>query len=242
MSSRPAPAFPGGAAVSGLEVYDWPAEDGRRGGTPHVHLACAEAYAVVAGEGELHTLTADGLRITPLRPGTVAWFGPGTIHRTVNTGEALHAVVVTQNGGLPEAGDAVLTFPPEFLDDPAAYAAAAEPPTGAGAARYRRDLAVRGFRTLVHRVAAGDTEALPAFYRRALALRADRLGEWQTGWRNGPKAAALRTGDQLAALRDGRIDHLLEAAVAVRAAPTRADRAYGLCGRLDVYDLEPAHP
>lgn len=238
MSDGPGP-FPGGTSVAALQVYDWPAEDGRRGGAPHVHLASTEAYLVVEGEGELHTLTAQGLRITALRPGTVAWFAPGTIHRAVSTAGTLRAAVVMQNSGLPEAGDAVLTFPPAILDDPRAYAAAAAPPVGAGAARHRRDLAVRGFRRLVHQVTAGDTSALPDFYRRAVALCADRLEEWQTAWRHGPKAAALRTGDHLAALRDGRIGHLLEAAVQVHSAPPPAERRFGMCGLLDSYDLTP---
>ncbi|WP_377271429.1 cupin [Peterkaempfera sp. SMS 1(5)a] len=237
MSTEPQPGFPGGTAVSRLQVYDWPAEDGRRGGSPHVHLASTEAYLVVEGEGELHTLTAQGLQITALRPGTVAWFAPGTIHRAVSTSGALRAAVVMQNCGLAEAGDAVLTFPEEILQDPSAYAAAAAPPAGAGAARHRRDLAVRGFRRLVHQVAAGDTEALSDFYRRAVALCADRLEEWQSTWRHGPKAAALQTGDHLADLRDGRIGHLLEAAVQVRQAPPDAERHYGMCGLLDSYDL-----
>jgi mannose-6-phosphate isomerase-like protein (cupin superfamily) len=120
-----APFFPGGTAVSGLQVYDWPADDGLSGGSPHVHLACTEAYVVVGGEGTLQTLTVQGPSQIPLRPGTVAWFGPGTIHRAVNGDGALRVVVLMQNGGLPEAGDAVLTFPPEVLANPAAYNAAA---------------------------------------------------------------------------------------------------------------------
>ena len=106
------PVFPGGTAVSGLKVYEWAADDGLCGGSPHVHLACTEAYVVVSGEGALQTLTAQGLSEIPLRAGTVAWFGPGTIHRAVNGDGSLRVVVLMQNGGLPEAGDAVLTFPP----------------------------------------------------------------------------------------------------------------------------------
>ena len=36
-----------------------------------------------------------------------------------------------QNAGLPEHGDAVLTFPPEILADPDAYARAATLPSAA---------------------------------------------------------------------------------------------------------------
>ncbi len=55
------------------------------------------------------------------------------------------------NSGLPEAGDAVLTFPPAILADPDRYAAAADLPNGGApgtditTAYRRRDLAVEGF-------------------------------------------------------------------------------------------------
>lgn len=232
------PIFPGATAVSGLQVYDWPAADELCGGSPHVHLVCTEAYVVVGGEGSLQTLTADGLSEIPLRAGTVAWFSPGTIHRAVNGDGALRVVVVMQNSGLPEAGDAVLTFPPDVLADPIAYADAAE---GVGAsedrARRRRDLAVSGFRVLAERVQCGEVGALDEFYRQALALRADRLGQWEELWRDGASLAAQRTGEQLTHLREGRIDHLLRAAARVRQAPAAQDRRFGMCGRLDTYDL-----
>ena len=241
------PVFPGGTAVSGLHVYEWAADDGLCGGSPHVHLACTEAYVVVGGEGSLHTLTAQGLSEIPLRTGTVAWFGPGTIHRAVNGDGALRVVVVMQNGGLPEAGDAVLTFPSEVLADADAYAEAASlaDPRGSHAAdeesaRRRRDLAVSGFHRLVERVEAGDAGALSEFYRLALALRADRLPEWEAIWRDGPALAVRRTGEHLAALREGGIDHLLRAAAQVREAPAPVARRYGMCGRLDTYDVAAA--
>jgi mannose-6-phosphate isomerase-like protein (cupin superfamily) len=241
------PVFPGGTAVSGLHVYEWAADDGLCGGSPHVHLACTEAYIVVGGEGSLQTLTAQGLAEIPLRAGTVAWFGPGTIHRAVNGDGALRVVVLMQNSGLPEAGDAVLTFPPEVLADARAYAEAASlaDPGGSHAAdeesaRRRRDLAVSGFHRLVERVGSGDGGALEEFYRQALALRADRLADWEELWRSGPALAVQRTGEQLAALREGGIDHLLRAAAQVRLAPEPAGRRYGMCGRLDTYDVARA--
>jgi mannose-6-phosphate isomerase-like protein (cupin superfamily) len=240
------PFFPGGTAVSGLRVYDWPADDGLCGGSPHVHLACTEAYVVVGGEGSLQTLTTQGLTEIPLRAGTVAWFGPGTIHRAVNGDGALSVVVVMQNGGLPEAGDAVLTFPPRVLADPEAYNAAAsllDPlashASDEDAAHRRRDLAVEGFHRLVERTAAGDASALEEFYRQAVALRADRLDGWEALWRSGPSAAAQRTAEHLDALREGAIDHLLRAAAQVRQAPEPTQRRYGMCGRLDTYDVAP---
>ena len=125
--------FPGGVAVSDLAVYDWEAADGRCGGSPHLHTASSEGYVVVGGAGAVHTLSADGVAEYPLSAGDVVWFSPGTVHRLVNDG-GLRLIVVMQNSGLPEAGDAVLTFPARVLDDREAYAAAATLPTGPGRA------------------------------------------------------------------------------------------------------------
>jgi mannose-6-phosphate isomerase-like protein (cupin superfamily) len=231
------PAFPGGTAVSGLRVYDWPAADGRCGGSPHIHLACTEAYVVVGGEGELHTLTVTGLERTPLRPGVVAWFAPGTVHRAVNLDGALKAVIVMQNSGLPEAGDAVMTFPPEHLESAETYRLAAKAEHEADA-RRRRDLAVEGYLALADAVASGRPEPLAEFYRQAVRLRSELFGSWEQVVRDGALAAAERTADQLRALREGRIEHLLRAAVRVGQPPEPGDRGFGMCGRLDRYDLE----
>ncbi|WP_329407649.1 cupin [Streptomyces sp. NBC_00704] len=228
--------LPGGVAVSRLRVYDWPAADGLRGGTPHVHLACSEGYVVTGGRGAVHTLTLSGHRVTPLAPGAVAWFTPGTIHRLVNEDE-LRITVLMQNGGLPEAGDAVLTLPPEHLADPEAYAAVtaiptdAQPEEQARAARARRDLALEGYRML--RAAPDPREALTAFHRAAAALVRPRLAEWRERWAHGARAAAEATGEQLDRLAEGDVSHLAEAAV--RAEGPSARGRFGMCGRLDVY-------
>ena len=124
-----AAAFPGATAITVLDVYDWVAPDGLPGGSAHVHLASTEGYVVASGAGRLQTLGERGYAETPLRPGDCLWFTPGTIHRLVNEGD-LRLFVVMQNAGLPEHGDAVLTFPPEILADPDAYARAATLPSG----------------------------------------------------------------------------------------------------------------
>ncbi|MFG2002822.1 cupin domain-containing protein [Spirillospora sp. NPDC048911] len=234
--------FPGGVGVSGLSVYDWPTADGLCGGSPHVHLACAEAYVVVGGTGRVQTLTRSGSVEIPLEAGTVAWFTPGTIHRLVNDDGALRIVVIMQNGGLPEAGDAVFTFPAATLADAEAYdrAAALADGThvhaaGEDAARRRRDLAIEGFLELRRATEAGDTSALEEFYRAAVRLKADRFAEWEERWRSGALTAAEATGAQLTALRHGDGSHLERAAVHL--APDPAGDRLGMCGRLDVYDL-----
>ncbi|WP_237047881.1 cupin domain-containing protein [Lentzea guizhouensis] len=232
--------FPGGIGISGLRVYDWPTVDGVCGGSPHVHLTCAECYCVIGGEGRVQTLTRRGFAETPLRAGTVAWFTPGTIHRLVNDDD-LRIVVVMQNSGLPEAGDAVFTFPPEVLADPVHYATAAalaEPghayADSSSSARRRRDLAVEGFLQLRRRVEAGDSAALDEFYGAALALKRESLDDWEQRWRAGALAATRLTGEHLDSLRDGDIGHLDEADIHV----VRAEepQRYGMCGRLDVHD------
>ncbi|MFJ9725963.1 cupin domain-containing protein [Streptomyces sp. NPDC101209] len=227
--------LPGGVAVSHLCVYDWPAADGVRGGTPHVHLTCAEAYVVTGGRGAVQTLTTSGYEVTPLVPGTVAWFTPGTVHRLVNDDD-LRITVLMQNSGLPEAGDAVLTLPPRYLADAQTYAAATALPVDAPeeerarAARARRDLALEGYRALRD---ADGPEALAAFHRAAAALVRPRLAEWRERWRRGAEAAAAATGEQLDRLGKGDAGYLADAVV--RAEQPSEYGRFGMCGRLDVY-------
>ncbi|MDQ1040221.1 mannose-6-phosphate isomerase-like protein (cupin superfamily) [Streptomyces sp. V3I8] len=227
--------LPGGVAVSHLRVYDWPADDGVCGGTPHLHLTCSEAYVVTGGRGAVQTLTTSGYEVTPLTPGTVARFTPGTVHRLVDEG-GLRITVLMQNGGLPEAGDAVLTLPPAYLSDPRTYAAATVIPADAPEeereriARVRRDLALTGYRALRE---ADGPEPLAAFHRAAAALVRPRLAEWRERWRRGAAAASAATGEQLDRLERGDVSHLAEAAV--RAEQPSEYGKYGMCGRLDVY-------
>ncbi|WP_159766110.1 cupin domain-containing protein [Streptomyces sp. HM190] len=227
--------LPGGVALSHLSVYDWPATDGVCGGTPHMHLTCSEGYVVTGGRGAVQTLTASGYEVTPLTPGTVAWFTPGTIHRLVNE-DGLRITVLMQNSGLPEAGDAVLTLPPEYLTDPETYAAATRIPVGAPqeeqerAARARRDLALEGYRALRE---ADGPEPLAAFHRAAAALVRPRLAEWRARWARGARAAAEATGEQLDRLERGDVSHLADAVV--RAQEPSSYGKFGMCGRLDVY-------
>ncbi|WP_030692083.1 cupin domain-containing protein [Streptomyces globisporus] len=218
--------LPGGVGISGLTVYDWEAADGLCGGTPHMHLVCSEAYVVIGGEGSVQTLTTSGFADTPLRPGDVVRFTPGTIHRLVNAG-GLRLVVLMQNSGLPEAGDAVFTFPAPVLADPHAYQAAATL-TGdhAAAARRRRDLAVQGFLAL-------RESGLREFHTAARRLKSDLLDAWWIRWRDGPLAAALATGCQLEALRNGDLSHLDHGEVSRLERPE--EPLFGMCGLLHPY-------
>ncbi|OXS36803.1 cupin [Streptomyces sp. XY006] len=248
MVSAPEPRLahplPGAIALSHLSPYDWQAADGICGGSPHLHLVCTEAYVVTGGRGAVQTLSPDGYRDIPLEAGSLVWFTPGTVHRMVQ-GDDLRVTVLMQNSGLPEAGDAVFTFPPGVLADPEAYAAAASLPPGTGpateaAARRRRDLAVEGYLGLREALVAGDDGPYRAFQRAAARLVRDKVPTWRALWRAGALATAERTGAQLDALADGEPAHLAEA-TAHEAAPTRRG-GFGMCGRRDEYALPGTTP
>jgi mannose-6-phosphate isomerase-like protein (cupin superfamily) len=130
--TRSAPPLPGGVGLSRLRVYDWEGPDGLRGGSPHVHLACSEAYLVLDGTGAVQTLGPAGFAETPVERGSLLWFTPGLVHRLINRGD-LEIVVLMQIATLPEAGDCILSFPEDVLRDRQAYlAAAAHDPGGGG--------------------------------------------------------------------------------------------------------------
>lgn len=231
--------LPGAVGLSHLSAYEWESADGVCGGSPHLHLVCTEAYVVTGGRGAVQTLTPGGYREIPLEAGSVAWFTPGTVHRMVQGG-GLRITVLMQNSGLPEAGDAVFTFPPEVLADPERYAAAAALPAKTGpeaaaAARRRRDLAVEGYLVLREALEAGDGVPFLEFHRAAARLVRDKVPAWRELWRAGALATAQRTGAQIDALQSGDAGHLADAAARI-AKPTRHG-GYGMCGRREEYEL-----
>ncbi|GAA2275290.1 cupin domain-containing protein [Glycomyces scopariae] len=236
--------FPGGTAVSIVTVYDWPTVDGQAGGSPHLHTASTEGYVVTGGTGAVETLSGDGYERRDLARGTVLWFAPGTVHRLVNGSGDLQLVVVMSNAGIPEAGDAVFTFPERVLDDPAAYTAAATAPAAPGltdeergtATRTRRDLAVEGYLALRERVEREGPDAMKPLWDRAARIVADRTEDWRKLWADGPKAQADATGDHLDALARAESAHLCDAHVG--SAGDAAGR-WGMCGRLETWDLRP---
>lgn len=226
--------LPGAVGVSKLSVYDTVTPDGLHGGTPHLHLCCTEAYVVSAGSGMVQTLSGqDGFAEHDLRPGTVLWFTPGTIHRLVNRG-GLEITVLMGNTGLPEAGDAVLTFPLDIVRDPDRYAEAVALPNGGApgtditTAYRRRDLAVQGFHEL------RDNDSLDEFYEAAMKLKQPLLDGWRERWAHGAREAAERTGRQLTALAANDPSHLRESRVSSKPAPDERGRL-GMCGLLDTY-------
>jgi hypothetical protein len=236
--------FPGGTSVSRLSVYSGhPCADGLEGGTPHLHTASTEAYVVVGGRGSLQTLDVGGLRETGLAKGSTVWFTPGTVHRAVNHG-GLEVVVVMQNAGLPEAGDAVMTFPPEVVADPDRYREAATLPDGGpeaveAAVRRRRDLAVEGFLRLSDSAAEGDLGPLLAFYDSAVALVRPNVARWRGIWERAVAGQARETAGVLDALERGDGAHLRRAAL--RESPPLS--RWGMCGHLLAHDVaDPVVP
>jgi mannose-6-phosphate isomerase-like protein (cupin superfamily) len=233
-----APPLPGGVGLTRLRVYDSAGPDGLRGGSPHVHLACTEAYFVVGGTGAVQTLSRDGFAEIPLAPGSLLWFTPGVVHRLVNRGE-LEILIVMQVATLPEAGDCILSFPDEVLADEAAYrAAAAHDPRGSvgapdeDAARRRRDLAVTGFNRLRERVEAEGPDALDRFYERAAALAMPLAELWRASWREGPERSAAEADRSIAALEEDRVPEL---SGAIFSLGPREREVLGVCGRLHTY-------
>lgn len=232
--------LPGATGITHLKVYDSVAPDGLRGGSPHLHFACTEAYFVLNGRGVVQSLDATGFRETPLEPGQLTWFSPGVIHRLINLDGALEIAVVMQNSGLPEAGDFVLTFPEPVLTDPQTYARhAALDITGAvyasgeEASQARRDLAVQGFLELRQRFATEGESALQNFYAAALKIVAPQLERWRTIWQNGPAIATQNTADQLTALQTGDFSHLLSGRL--HSLLPENPRRLGMCGTLGTY-------
>lgn len=232
------PEFPGAVGISELAAYSWPTADDEHGGSPHMHLTCTEAYVVLGGLGRLQTLNHTGPSVQELNPGDVVWFTPGTIHRAINDGD-LHVLVIMQNSGLPEAGDAVMTFPPEYLSAERYGATASVLDDGRNPseerARARRDLAVEGFCELLRQCEAGDYSALDHFYRQAAALVAPHLDTWQKLVEEGAAAAAAKALEQIDALRAADAGHLKHAAVNRIASPPQT--TLGMCGFLHAYDV-----
>ncbi|HXH35587.1 MAG TPA: cupin domain-containing protein [Plantibacter sp.] len=243
---RPRPGFPGGTGITRLAVWDGVSVDGLVGGTPHLHTVSTEGYVVTAGSGVAQTIDRAGFRETPLEVGTVLWFPPGTVHRAINHG-GLEIVVVMSNSGLPEAGDAVMTFTDEILADPAREAEVGSPPAAdaddaeaADRITERRDAAVHGFLELRAAVATEGPVAWDRFAARAAALVRPRIAHWRAHWEATVLPTVEDTRTQLDLLERGDASGIGSHPVAV-AAPAPGERRRGMCGLIRAYDVHPDH-
>lgn len=242
--TRPTPATAtqsaallGSIAISRLRVYEGLAPDGWAGGSPHLHLASAEAYVVLAGRGSVELLSlSNGYQHLELRPGDALQFDPGVVHRIVNEAE-LEILVLMQNAGLPEKGDAVFTFPPDTLEDVEAYAqhAAIE---SVEDALERRDLAVAGMSLLKEgfaRSSADGEHLLRALHRRAAELVSPSAASWLQIIDRGSGAAVEETRGRIEKLVAGQPSDLASAQVSrVVMTPERL----GMCGLLNRFAIE----
>src|SRR3984957_4639189 len=234
-------AFPGGIGVTHLRVYDSSAPDGLAGGSPHMHFACSEAYLVIKGQGSVQTLSSAGFREIPLRAGSLVWFTPGLIHRLINVDGQLEIFAVMENAGLPEHGDSVLTFPPQYLHDQDSYLQVASlegngslSASAQKGARNRRDLAVEGFHILCAEVAKGGS--LQNFYSRVVRLIRPKESAWRGIWEAGAVSTIRRPRTFLDNLNLGASDYLNEGRVfEVPVDPEHEERRPGMCGTLRPY-------
>lgn len=226
-----------GVGASRLRVYEGAAPDGQAGGSPHLHLACAEAYVVLGGAGAVELLSlSDGYQRLELRPGEAVQFDPGVVHRIVNDGD-LEILVLMQNAGLPENGDAVFTFPPAVLENVETYRRQAAIDSLDGALA-RRDRAVAGMLLLKEGFSRSHEEGsrlLRALHRSAAELVSPSVGAWLEIVDDGPGAAVAATHERLEQLMAGTPVDLAGAQVS-RVVP--ATERLGMCGRLNPLAIE----
>jgi mannose-6-phosphate isomerase-like protein (cupin superfamily) len=240
--------LPAGIGMSRVSVYRSTGPDGQCGGTPHLHLACAELYLGLRGSGVAEFLTPAGPQRVPLGEGVAVQFTPGTVHRLVNGPDPLEILVVMENGRLNEEGDVVFAFPDEDLADTEVYHKLADvgPPAAPDpvAVQRRRDRAVTGFVERMREFEADRRRgraSLEALYRRGTELVRARAKHWPEVVEAGPAAALARLSARVDAVLDGDTRHLTAAAVTVLPAydaqaltPRMCGDLWSFAGRADV--------
>jgi hypothetical protein len=154
-------------------------------------------------------------------------------------GGGLQILTLMSNSGLPEAGDAVLTLPPEHLVDRETYlqatALSGEGEERTASAMARRNLALQGYGVLRERYESEGPSALEDFFAAAIRIVQPQLADWRKRWEEGARRLADETRAALDALEAGTAPHLESAELHQLPAPTELGR-HGMCGRLDIYD------
>lgn len=226
--------LPGAGAAVRVKVYDQPTVDGKIGGTPHVHLLTTEMYVVLAGSGAVEVIDTEGCRTIELQGHDALVFTPGTIHRLLNPNRNLELLVIEQ-GGFPQHGDAVVCLPLEVLSDSQRYAEVRTVKTIADAMR-RQALAVEGFNRIRQAFARSPEEGramLSRFYRACHACTADLYSTWESVLQEGLVAEVMQCMSRLDALTKGDWQHLSE--TRQRLLRGKAYDGIGYCGYLDKY-------
>ena len=231
--------MPGATLVTRLKVYDTPAPDAQRGGTPHVHLMCSELYFVLAGSGSVEMIDWDGFSEVELKPHSALVFSPGTLHRLINPNRDLELLITMQNSGLPERGDNVVTFAEDILADDERYTGAMRV-NSFEEAYARRDKGVEGFLKLKAAFEEGlepGRKALGRFFELATERTQSLRSNWQNVIERGALQEAQTSLSRLEALEQGELDYLQQAQQHLITAD--AYKTPGFCGALNRY-FDPA--
>lgn len=231
--------LPGGVGLTHIKVYTDPAPDGSIGGGAHIHMVCAEIYYVLAGSGQIELLSIDGIETIDLLPHKAVFFRPGVFHRVLNPNKNLELLAIMQNGGLPERGDFVMSFPQDILTSPTAYQSAVRAPN-IEAALKRRDLSLQGYNQLKAAFAqskdAGQA-ALRNFYEAARKLIAPKVDGFEWVLKVGAQNEAKNSLDACDFIKAGRTDYL-ERSRAAALYPIEKPAKPGMCGELHAYALD----
>jgi mannose-6-phosphate isomerase-like protein (cupin superfamily) len=231
--------LPAGVGLTHIKVYDTPGPDGIISGGAHIHLVCSEIYYSLQGTGQVELLSMNGIETVDMIPGKAVFFRPGTFHRVLNPNKNLEVLAIMQNGGLPERGDFVMSFPPETLSNPTAYVQALRAATLPDALR-RRDLSLKGYLELkaaFGRSPAEGQEALRKFYRAAQRLIAPKVDGFEWVLKVGAQAEVKESLDACDFIKAGRIDYLEKSAHAA-IYPLNEPSHNGMCGQLHSYALD----
>ena len=231
--------LPAGVGLTHIRIYAEAGPDGIPGGGAHVHLVCSEIYYILKGTGQIEILGVDGLETIDVVPNKVVFFRPGIFHRVLNPNKDLEILAIMQNGGLPERGDFVMSFPADTLNSPTAYNQALRVTDHADAIR-RRDLSLKGYLELKAaflRSKDEGRELLRNFYRSARNLIAPKVDGFEWVLKSGAQNEAKNSLDACDFLRIGRTDYLersRHAALYPMNDPTRM----GMAGELHPYALD----
>jgi mannose-6-phosphate isomerase-like protein (cupin superfamily) len=231
--------LPGGVGLTHIKVYSEPSPDGSIGGGAHIHLVCAEMYYVLAGTGQMEILSMSGVDVIDLVPQKTVFFRPGIYHRVLNPHRNLELLAIMQNGGLPERGDFVMSFPTEILTSPTAYQQAVRAPNLETALK-RRDLSLQGYNQLKAAFTRSKEEgqtALRAFYDSALSLMAPKVDGFEWVLKVGAQTEAKNSLDACDFIKAGRTDYL-EMSRYAALYPVDKPAKPGMCGELHPYALD----